>query len=128
MQNDFAEIKVKDETELTKVIVRLRGIPKDNEMEQYLDYLNSVYQANKLFLIIYDASDIGMLSLSQIHKQADFMRSRDAETRRLIKKCAIVLTSAWARTALATLFTLKPPACDLKVVDSMEEARKFLKT
>ncbi len=135
--NNFAQIEIRnednkkptklEENEILKVIVRLSGKPTDLEMDDYLAHITKIYELNHPFYIIYDGTDIGILSLAQVYKQADFMRTKDQDTRRLIKKCAIILTSMTARMTLNTLFTLKPPACKLEVFYNMTQAKLYLK-
>lgn len=128
-ENNFVKIEQReDKTQnILKVIVRFSGTPTDEEMIDYLRFVGDIYKLNHPFIIIYDASEIGMLTLAQVYKQADFMRARDADTRRLIKCCAIILTSQIAKTMLNTVFTLKPPACKLDVFKTMEEAKIWIK-
>ena len=134
--NDFVVIKTVALTEqkenflvlCLKVLVRFSGRPKNKEMNDYLNHIGKIYRFEIPFIIIYDASDIGMLSLAEVTQQADFMRIKDLDTRRLIKACAIVLTNQIAKGLLNTLFTFKQPACPYKVVSSMNEAHCFLKS
>jgi len=135
--NNFAQIEIRNEenkkpiflkeNEIIKVIVRFSGKPTDSEMNDYLAHITKIYELNHPFYIIYDGTDVGLLTPTQVYKQADFMRTKDQDTRRLIIKCAIILTSMTARMTLNTLFTLKPPACKLEVFDNMTQAKIYLK-
>ncbi len=125
-ENAFVNIETR-QSDMLKVIVRFTGKPTDQEMDDYLAHITKIYELNLPFLILYDGTDIGMLSMAQVYKQADFMRKKDEDTRRLIKKCAIVLTSTPARITLDTVFALKPPACKLQIFQDMETAKSFLR-
>ncbi len=127
-ENDFVKIEQReDEQKNLKVIVRFSGRPTDEEMNNYLKYIGEIYNLHKTFVIIYDASEIGILTMTQVYKQADFMRAKDTETRKLITKCAIILTSTACKIMLDTLFTIKPPACRLEVFKTMAAAKLWIK-
>lgn len=109
-----------------KVIVKFVGSP-DDSMDEYLMQLDAIYKKKQKFYLLYDASHIGGITYTQVNKQAAFMRERDQDTRELVIKCAIVLTSDIARMMLDGLFVLKKPACPLQVFRTMEEAKDFLR-
>ena len=122
----FAQVRAKEENGELKVVVRFEGQPSDQELDIYLNEVGNIYLRQLPFYILYDATNIGLLTPSQIKKQVNFMREHDAETRKWIKRRAIVVTSSWARTALDAIFRLKPPACDLKIVATCDLAKKYL--
>jgi hypothetical protein len=123
----FAQVKAVKENNELKVIVRFEGCPTDQELDDYLNEVGKIYLEELPFYILYDARNVGLLTPSQIKKQVTFMRNHDQQTRRLIKRCAIVVTSSWARTALDAIFKLKPAACDLKIVQTFEDAQRYLR-
>jgi len=124
----FAQIKTKRGNNLVKVIVRFDGTPTDLELDEYLKTIHVIYQQKVPFVILYDASNIGHISMPHIQKQVDFMREHDLQTSQLMLKCAIVLTSTWQRESLKLIFKIKPPACkQLKVVETFDQAQEFLR-
>jgi len=125
----FAEVKTRDETSsLMKVVVRFNGVPEnDIELHEYFQEIQKVYDYHVKFVILYDASALGLLNLTHIHKQAEFMRKHDDQTRELVIRCAIVLTSKMLRGALDLLFKLKAPACELQLFGTMAEAQDWLR-
>jgi len=124
----FAQVNYRECNNELKVIVRFEGTPTDSELDQYLNEVNDIYEQNKPFYILYDATNIGMLTPPQILRQVHFMRNRDLDSRRLIKKCAIVISSMFARNALDGIFRLKPPACPVGIFSSEKEAKDYLRS
>ncbi len=127
-KNNFVEITKKWSQNEMKVLIRFTGSPIDTEMKEYLEFVDDVYARNLPFAMIYDASEIGLLSFNRIRDQADFMRKKDALTRKLVRKCAIVLTNAFAIKTLELLFRMKPAACPYAIVDTMDKAKIYMRT
>jgi hypothetical protein len=97
-------------------------------MEQYLQEIDIVYKKNKPFYLLYDASEIGLVSPEAVRQQVTFMRSRDTDTKRLVRKCAIIVKSSVVRAILDSLFTIKKPACDLRIFESHVHAKDWLRS
>lgn len=119
--NDHADIKF-------KVHVKFNGVPSNTqEIDDYLKKIDEVYQKKEPFMVLYDASNIGLLMPHHVKKQADFMREKDSLTSKYLKRCAIIVFNGVARTLLDGLFVLKPPACPLQVYQDIENAKIYLK-
>jgi hypothetical protein len=125
----FARVDSRDDNGRLRVMVRFSGCPTcDGDVDTYLSDLNDVYEQEKKFVLLYDARNIGNITPKVMWRQASFMRKKDSHTKRLVTKCAIVLSSPLARKLLDTLFVIKPPACPLEVFDCIDEAKKYLKS
>ena len=127
--SNFVNMKVlRRPGEKTKVFIRFVGTNCcDVSVDKYLNTMREVYAEKSLFLVLYDATQVGRLPLTTINKVASFMRTFDASTRLYLKGCAIVLSSEWAKASLNVLFTLKPPACPLQTFTSVDEAKLWLR-
>ena len=124
----FANISVSDETTITKVIVKFTGKPCcDMEMKTYLSSIGELYIKNKMFQILYDASEVGIPSSAQLRQQSEFMRHHDDQSQKILRNVAIVVKSTIARQMLNGLFLLKTPACPLEVFSDMIQAKLYLK-
>jgi hypothetical protein len=128
----FAIVGSKKDGQKLKVIVKFNGSPEnDDDIDSYLQKLADIYDQNERFVILYDASAIGIVSPKYLWRQVTFMRTYDAKTKQLMLKCAIVVSSPAARLALKTIFYAKPPACEMQVFSDdaggRTEAKRFLK-
>lgn len=124
----FAEVKVTPkENGSLNVFVRFDGCATLPEVKEYLNKVEDVYKKNTRFRIIYDATCIGWISKALVDEQVTFMRKHDEDTKRLIERCAIVINSSVAKGMLDLIFIAKPPACELKVFRTVEEARNWMK-
>jgi hypothetical protein len=120
----FAKIKQNED----KVIVRFKGFPKDDEeCVAYLKLMDEVYDKKKKFVILYDARQIGWLSLKHIKMQAAFMREKEHLTRQFMISAAIVLNSFAAKTVVGTLLKVRKPAAPCEIFTSVEDAKNFLR-
>jgi hypothetical protein len=127
--NPFTRVRVKDGTDdkHVRVLVTFDGVPCcDETVDEYLGLVSDVYDRDVSFVMMYDARNIGIPTSGMMAKQAGFMRLRDADTTRLMVRCAIVTDSMIVKTMLDGLFLLKPPATDLRVFATMKEAKTFL--
>lgn len=110
-----------------KVVIRLQGTPSsDADIDSYLQDFDEILKAKKPFLALFDTSNIGVISLRDIKKQATFLRERDEYSRQYMKRAAIVVGSSFTKRMLRILFSIRTPACPLEIFDSMNEAKKYL--
>jgi hypothetical protein len=125
----FVQVKVVSRpNKVTKVLVRFAGTSCcEVGVDNYLKTMSEVYDKQQPFVVIYDATEVGRIPLTLINKQAAFMRKYDHVTKEYLVRCAVVLTSEWARSSLKMLFTLKPPACPLRTFATIDEGKEWLK-
>lgn len=124
----FVQIKIVSKpNRVTKVLVRFDGTSCcDLGVDSYLKSMSKVYEKEQPFVVIYDATTIGRIPMTLVNKQASFMRKYDHITKNYLLRCAVVLTSEWARKSLKLLFMLKPPACTLKTFCKIDEAKAWI--
>ena len=121
-RNDFVAIRRKQH----RVIVKMSGTATDDQIEEYLQAMKRLYSENKPFLIVYDTSTIGHLSLTQIHRQATFMQEMESQTRIIMKRAAVLVQTALFKNILNKLFVFRPPATDLEVFNNMKDCQEYL--
>jgi len=126
---DFVQVKVLTKPDkVTKVLVRFSGTSCcDVSVDKYLNDISQVYENRHPFILLYDATQIGRIPITLINKQALFMRKYDNITKDYLLRCAVILTSEWARASLKLLFTLKPAACPLRTFSTVQDAKQWLK-
>jgi predicted component of type VI protein secretion system len=121
----FAKVKQKN----NRVIVKFSGFPQDDkECKGYLQLLDEIYQQKMPFIILYDARNIGWLSWKHIHIQANFMKSKEIQTKKYMIRAAVVVNSIAARSILKTLFSIRKPAAPCQVFTSIEKGKEFLRS
>ena len=119
--------KEPDKKTIRKVMVKFIGSPCcPHETMVYLQKMAGVYGKKEPFVVLYDASTIGMVGADVVKQQAVFMRNHDNQTKMYMLRCAIVLDSLLAKQILNTLFVMKPPACQLKLFKNTCTAKKYL--
>ena len=123
----FAVVECRETDECCKVVCRFSGIPNGKDMDLYLNEIDTVYKKNKPFYLLYDASEIGLVPPDVVKQQVKFMRARDTDTKRLVRKCAIIIKSTVVRAILDGLFNIKKPACDLRIFESHIHAKDWLR-
>lgn len=112
-----------------RVVVKFFGVPCcERDMDAFLRDVDEIYKKDQEFLILYDATQVGFVGASMVQKQIAFMRGHDEETRRLIKKCAVVVNTTFASAIVNGIFAVKPPACPLKVFADVDAAKQYLKS
>jgi hypothetical protein len=126
---NFVRVKVVTKpNKVTKVLVKFSGTSCcDVSVDNYLTVISHVYEQNHAFVVLYDASSIGRIPMTLIHKQALFMRKYDTVSKEYLIRCAIILTSEWARASLKFLFSIKPPSCPLKTFSTQVDAKTWLR-
>ena len=114
-------------SDITKVVVRFVGKPCCmEETNAYLKDMTEIYDKKIPFVVLYDATNVGILNKSVIMQQAKYMRSMDMYTRMYMSRCAIVVSSNMARTMLNTLFMIRKPVVPLKIYSDVLKAKQFL--
>lgn len=111
-----------------RVIVLFDGQPKDDEeCTAYLQLLDKVYLQKKKFIILYDARKIGWLSWKHIKRQAEFMKTKEPQTKLYMERAAVVVKSLSARSVLNTLFSIRKPVAPVHVFTNIHQAKDYLR-
>lgn len=109
-----------------RVVVRFSGSPCcEKNMQKFFEQLSEVYKLQRKMRIIYDATQVGIVNPSLLSLQVKDMRARDGETRRLVERCGVVVSSSLVQGIVASIFKLKPPACPLEIFDTFEAAKMY---
>lgn len=108
-------------------IVKMIGSPAEySDVQEYLDFISSLYQKKNEFCILFDASQVGHVPRKYLNMQVNFMRDNKQNTRKYMKKAAIVLTSPLTKALLDIIFRLCPPSTTVKIFGNKRSAWKFL--
>jgi hypothetical protein len=111
-----------------RVRVKFRGVPRDDaEAVAYMQDLDAIYAREEPFVILYDASEIGFLSMHHIRMQAEYMHNKEAVTRKYMTRAAVVVKRWEFRLILKTLFKLRKPSAPLEVFTRVEDAKQYLR-
>lgn len=111
-----------------RVVIKLVGSPRsDVDVDLYLSEFGKILESEKPFLALFDASEVGYITPTQIYRQATFLRDRDKYSKIFMKRAAVIVKSDFSRSMLNLLFSIRQPACPLKICESMKEAQEYLK-
>lgn len=97
----------------------------DEEFDQYLQDLRSLYSRKEPFCIYFDASDMGGLPLKYVWRQLDFMKENETMTILFMQKAAIVVTNDIVRGFVDLLFRFKPVAAPIRLFSDNVEAWRW---
>ena len=124
VRKSFAKVKQNGHV----VKVEFSGRPVDDgDCLRYLGKIKAIYDKKKPFVILFDASDCGRLTIPELKLQSEFMREHEKSTRKYMKRAAIVVSSTWMWGSLKILFALRKPATTLEVFADKAQAEEFLK-
>ena len=104
----MTEFAVFDVSKWPIVNVKLSGTPEDmTEFEDYLKGFDLLYERQRIFSLIIDSTDIGLISAYYIARQAFHMHSNEDNTKKYVKKVALIITSVSVRKLLNGLFQMR---------------------
>jgi hypothetical protein len=110
-----------------RIVVQFNGIPKnDDDIYSYLRTLDNIYKKERKFLILYDARNVGMVSLKLLRKQATYMKDREELTKKYMVRAAIIVSHA-IKPVMHFLFTLKKPSIPCKIFTDLGAGQSFLR-
>jgi len=112
------------------VFVRFDNAPSCMEdVTGYLDKIRTIYDRNKPFVIIYDATNIAILEHKYLQAQISFMREQVERTKDLMVRAAVVVNGPVMRIFLNTaVFLVQPPVCEMEVYNDLQSAKRFVGT
>jgi ATP phosphoribosyltransferase len=126
----FAITKTNDglyDKELMQVMVRfLRTVKKGESLKPLFEQLECIYARQKKFIITYHAPKNHKESMQNAQALATYLKSKDAESKRLIVGCAVIVESSWLKTTIKSLLLVASPSCPFKACASEQEAQQFL--
>ena len=112
----------------SRVVVRFNSVPKDDkDCSDYLHRLNYIYKKKQKFVILFDAYNVGFVSLKHIKKQVNFMRNKEEETRKYMVRAAILVSSSVSKLVVNSIFAIKKPVVPCRVFVNAEEAKAYLR-
>jgi hypothetical protein len=129
VQQQFCQFGIKSCDDMIKVIVRLEGVPKDDEgITSFLTQLDAVYATNRPFVCLYDVRAVGKVPASVLWTLASYLRKKDDQTRKRLLRCAVVFAPlSIAKKLFKSLFVFRPPACPLQTYEDIELAKEWLR-
>lgn len=90
-------------------------INNDKEFQKFLDDWEELYQRNENFIIHFDATQVGWVSMKYCFKMRTFIRKIKKEYPNILQKSYIKTNSKWVRFLLGTIFFLEKPVAPVHV-------------
>ena len=114
-----------DSSEFPKVRVYLKPkINSDEEFQMFLDGWENLYNKDEKFILYFDTTDVGMVSMKYCFKMRNFIRKLKSHYPRLLEKSYIKVKSRWVRYLLSFIFFLEKPVAPVYLYSgSIEEGR-----
>jgi hypothetical protein len=110
------------------VNVKLSGVPEDMiEFEDYLKGFDLLYEKKREFSLIIDSTEIGAISAYHIARQAFHMYSNENNTKKYVKKVALIITSDSVRKLLNGLFQMRKPVCEVEIFKCLDDCHQWIK-
>lgn len=103
-------------------VVNFVGSTTEDQFDTYLMQMDELVARGGKRVLIYDATDCGIVTASQRRKQADWMKKHSAHIRGNTAGIVFVLPSALLRGALTAIFWIHPLDSKHAVVKSRDEA------
>lgn len=122
--SNFAVFDVK---EWPIVKIKYNNIPEDStEFEAYLEGFNMLYQQNKKFNLLIDATNIGKVPIFYGVRQAFFMNENKENTKKYVNKVAILLISDGLMNMLKSVLNFNTQDCEIRTFNNTNNARQWL--
>lgn len=103
-------------------VVTFVGTYSEDQFDLYLSEMDKVVARAGRRVLIYDATECGMVAASQRRKQADWMKKHAPSIRGNTAGIVFVLPSALLRGALTAIFWIHPLESPHAIVKDMAEA------
>jgi hypothetical protein len=125
--SEFKDFAVFDVKTWPIVTVTLEGEPQDSEeFEDYLSGFDLLYEKKRNFSLLIDATNIGTVQPFYVIRQAFHMHQKETETKKYVKKVALIITNDFAVKLLNTLFAMRKPVCKTEIFKNTREAKEWL--
>jgi len=124
----MSKFAIFDVKEWPVVKIEYNNIPKDlTEFEDYLKGFNLLYQQNRKFNLLIDATNIGKVPVFYGVRQAFFMSENKEYTKKYVNKVAIILMSDGLMNMLKSVLNLNNQDCDIQTFKDINNAKQWLK-
>ena len=110
------------------VVVSFVGAYSEDQFDAYLAEMDAVVARSGRRVLIYDATECGLVAASQRRKQADWMKAHAYQTRGNTAGIVFVLPSALLRGVLTAIFWIHPLESPHAIVKELEEATEHART
>jgi len=84
-------------------------IRNDQEFQQFLDDWENLYRRKEKFILYFDTTDVGMVSMKYAFRMRSFIRKLKEEYPPFLEKSYIKVNSKWVRFLLSIMFKLEKP-------------------
>ena len=108
-----------DLTNFPIVNVKLKGkINSEEDFNHFTSEWLEVYKLNQKFNFVFDATEVGAVSMKYAFKMGDFIKKLKREYENSILKSSIIITnSRWVRFLLKVTFWSESPVAPVYVTD-----------
>lgn len=107
--------------------VKVTGHVNDQKcVDQYIEFMESVYNMNTKFVVLFDLSESTGIPWPLVLKQVSFMRSHRPLTLKYMMGAGIYLKPGIIQTIVHNIFKICPPATNVGVFQSLEETKAFI--
>ena len=103
-------------------VVSFVGTCTEDQFDAYLSTMDEVVARTGKRVLIYDATECGMVAASLRRKQADWMKKHSARIRGNTAGIVFVLPSALLRGMLTAIFWIHPLDSQHSIVKTIDEA------
>ena len=123
MRNAYADIENKQTPLIT---IRFTGhAATDESFQQYLDDLESLYDAQQPISLIFNAEKAVLPKFKHQQKQAQWLKDKEALMRAYWRGTAYVIQSTVIRWVLKAIFALQAQPVPYAIVDTQQAAETW---
>ncbi|NRB46097.1 MAG: STAS/SEC14 domain-containing protein [Saprospiraceae bacterium] len=123
MRNAYADIENKQTPLIT---IRFTGhAATDESFQQYLDDLESLYDAQQPISLIFNAEKAVLPKFKHQQKQAQWLKDKEALMRAYCRGTAYVIQSTVIRWVLKAIFALQAQPVPYAIVDTQQAAETW---
>ena len=115
-----------DSFEFPNVRVYLKPkINSDEEFQKFLDDWEALYRREEKFILYFDTTDVGMVSMKYCFKMRSFIRRLKSDYPRFLEKSYIKVKSRWVRYLLSFIFFMEKPVAPVYLYSGNIEEGRF---
>jgi len=130
MTTKFATIKFDKKNKIVEII--FNGVPHESknidhicEIEKFMYEMNCIYNKYNKFNLLFNATQVGFVSMKHLKKISKFFQEKDDETKEKVRKCAIVVKYTIFKNMVNFALSLKTPVCEVKTFNDRNQAILF---